>query len=329
MFEIYLETKQFILDFAKNEVSKLTSKTPQAQGSFIIVRFKDENEFFKASFEIIYYSRCIERIYLKIDENLKNLDLIKKEFTFEICSKTKDKEIEKTLGAQFLSKNPNLGVNLKNPDLSFKVFEIGKKEVILLDLTNFELTKREYKLNVNSTTINTLIPIYAFYKLELQKKKEIRIIDPISNLGDIIIEASIFHPLNPLHVTKRHQIPISKIFSHIPNLPKEKELKGKFVSIVQNNKIFKQQRENINFAKSKIKLSQYELDWLDVKFKNSDFDYTITQIPPGADKKMLEDFFYQAEFISKKAICTISKNQSQNQSPRNSNSQKNLQTKSL
>ena len=99
----------------------------------------------------------------------------------------------------------NLKVNLDNFDLSFKLFSDSKENHYLtLDLIGFNLTKRDYKLNVGSLTLNSILPNYLFYLLGIDEMEEkYSIIDPCSALGDISIEASSFNPRLALNMKKK------------------------------------------------------------------------------------------------------------------------------
>lgn len=253
-------------------------------------------------------------------ENLKkiptkiNLDFISKKLSFEIDSSGEKGRVqfEKVIGEKILKSNKNLFVDLSNPNISFKIKKINKKIHILLDLIGFNLGKRDYKININSNSCNSFVVNYLFFLLELEKEKNLFIIDPVASLGDILIEASFFNPIIPINIKKKNEISFSKIFSEI-DFPKNNinGKKNKFIGIVQNNKIFKQIKENISYSSQKIKISQYELDFLDVKFKKGQIDYLVSNLPSFKIEKefneFLKEFFYQAEFIIKKKIGIISK----------------------
>lgn len=323
MYTILIKTKPWICEFTQKEIISYSKKTPNLlnEGLFEL-KIEDDKEMFEIVINLIYYSRTIENIFLKVTEFKKvkelsevkslNLDFIKKEFTFEVDAHGENKSIFETkIGKLLLDSNKNLTVNLKIPELSFKVFSTKDNNILGLDLVGFKLSRRDYKLNINSTSINSLIPNYCMYLLGMDEEENLSVIDPVANLGEIINEVSLFNPRKAMNLKLRHNFPICKIFGLNPQLPKNIDDKNKYVAVVQNNKIFKEIRENINFSGQKIKVSQYELDWLDVKFKKNDHDYVISQFPSFQDeeesKAFQKEFFYQAEFICKKKIGLISK----------------------
>ena len=313
-------------DFLEKEISNFTSKNiNKIANSLYELDFSNELEISDFVSNLAFYSRCIENIYLKIIDfsimdkvsiTPKNLDFIKANFTFEVDSlkdfKDDHQKAEKIFGKLLLENSNKLKVDLKSPDLSFKLFTIEKKSFLALDLIGFKLSRRDFKINLNSTSINSLVPIYCFYLLGLDKEKSFSIIDPFANLGDIIVEASLFSPRFPLNIKKKDLFPVNKIFPKSKVFPKsEKNNKNKFIAVVQNNKVFKEIKENILYSSQKIKVSQYNLDFLDVKFKEGQVDYVISQLPSNLEDgdfgEVQKEFFYMAEFIFKKGICTISK----------------------
>lgn len=244
MFEIHLLTQEFIKEFAKQEIKEYTKNEIKEKENTLKIQFNEEKEMIEFCYNIIYYSRTIENIYL-----IKN-----------------NKQI---------------------------------------NLTNFNLTKRSYKLNKDNSELNSIIINYVLKLLNIDKRTELSIIDPIANLGDIIIETSLFSPRKPLNVKHRHELPIYKEFKK-SIMPKNNQDKNKYIGVVKDNKEFKLIKENITYSGQKIKLSLFELDWLDVKFKKKSIDYVFSYFNKLNDE-LQKEFFYQSEFISKKKICIISK----------------------
>ncbi|MFW6286282.1 MAG: THUMP domain-containing protein [Nanoarchaeota archaeon] len=328
MFEILLKTKEFIDIFAKEELKKnFNIKYETLNKGLYLVKFDDKKTMINFVYNILFYSRCFEKVFLKICqfEKIKdikniNLDFIKTNLTFEVDATNEyndDKKKAENYFGQLINKNNHLEVDLSNPQINFHVFSSNKQSYLGLDLLGFNLSKRDYKINTNHSTINSLVITYALNLLELNKLqnnpkiKNYTIIDTNANLGDLIIESSLFNPRNTLNMKKKFHLPIYKIFSQNPPVPQDNNTKNKFIAIVQNNKIFKQIKENIKFHGTKIKVSQYELDWLDVKFKKNQIDYGITQLPIFKEndelKNYLNTFFYQIEFIISKKFIIISK----------------------
>ena len=72
----------------------------------------------------------------------------------------------------------------------------------------------------------------------------------------------------------------------------------------------KQLKENISYSSQKVKVSQFDFTWLDVKFQKDEFDFVVSAFPKFKSKEEKEEFcdkfFYQCEFIAKQGICVIS-----------------------
>lgn len=323
--KVLVKTKDFVDEFAQFEIEDYYQKKFKVlEKGFYELDFKEEKELFDFVYNMTYFSRVIENVYLKIDEfkiiedlNKLGLDFIKKDFTFEVDAlneyKLDHKKSEIKLGELILNSNKKLSVDLSKPDLSFKLFSKNNTNYLALDLIGFNLSKRDYKINNNSKSINTLLVNYALYLLKLDEfEDKYSIIDPASHTGDIIIESASFNKRKPIHIKKRHELPIKKLFSILPKMQNKIEDKNKYLAVVQNNKIFKELKENLSASgNSNVKVSQYELDWLDVKFQEASCDFIISQIPTFQDEKereyYLTQFFYQVEFIVNEAICVISK----------------------
>lgn len=326
MFEILIKSKPFADKFIFYEIKKIIDKDLIViEKGLYQLNVKSEKELFEIVYELIYYSRLIENILLKVCEfkslelvhlDNNNLDFSNKNLTFKVDSvylKNIDHlDANKKLGHIILEHASNLLVDLSDPQIIFLPISTTKINYLTVDLVGFRVTKRDYKLNNNTNSINSIVPNYLFYLLELDKcEKNYIIIDPNSDLGDVIIESSLFNPRSALNVKNRHDFAIKSLFSQIPKIPKNIEDKNKYIAVVQNNKTFKHLKENINYSGQKIKTSQYEQDWLDVKFHGGDIDYIVSNFSHYHNRDDFEhfqkEFFYQAEFICKKKIGIISK----------------------
>lgn len=285
MYNIIIKTQEFVDKFAQFEIEDAIENDSKKSKTFDFKKIKnglyeiefskvEKKEAFKFIYNILYYSRVIENLYLNID----NLDLDIENFIIEEIDFNKEKKIK------------------------------------VIDLFGFNLIDREYKVNVNNNSIPAIISVFCFYLLTIDEiENKYSIIDPISNLGDIIIEAAAFHPRKAFNIKKRHSIPAKKIFNLIPPIPKLIKDNNKYLSVVQDNKIFKEQKENLNFSGQNIKISQFDIDWLDAKFQEASNDFVISFIPEFKNikekNKFLKEFFYQIEFIFNESICVISRDE--------------------
>lgn len=270
MNTVYIKTHNAVLDLAKDEILEFTKQNSKKVSDEILeVKLLDDEQLFDFTYQLIYYSRAIENIYLKVDADCELMSMPKSDI------KIKDKTIE------------------------------------VFDLIGFNLTNRDFRINTNIDSISSLIINCCFYMLGLEEEKTYSVVDPFANLGEVILEASVFNPRKPLNLKLRNELNISRAFKNRTQIPKPVIDKNKYVAIVQSDKEFSKLKENLNHSGQKIKISKFELDWLDVKFQEEQFDFVITSLPLFKDDtikdEILDQFFYQAEFIAKNAICVISR----------------------
>jgi len=275
MYKIILKSFNYLEEFAKLEIKTiLNQEFTQIDKETFEIQAKDEKELTQITYNLVFYSRCFDGIYLKENEN----------------KQTKYQSLEK--------------VEIDYKNTAIKVY----------DLIGDILIERNYKINEDENYLSHFLVNYCAYKLELHKEEKIfSIIDPMAELGDIIIETSLFQPRKPLYIQEKNTLPIYKEFKIMPPMPKPIKDKSKYQALVLEDSQFKKLRENINEASQKVRISKYEMDWLDVKFHKNDFDYAITFLPefddedcPGESDEFLKEFLYQTEFICKKRICLIS-----------------------
>ena len=128
-------------------------------------------------------------------------------------------------------------------------------------------------------------------------------------MGDFIIEINNFNPREKNFFYQN--ITMNKIFNFDDYDIKKIKIKNKIIGIVDDNLYYKKLNENIKLSKQKIKISQFDFDFLDVKFIKGDFDFCITQIKEfknkNDEKNYFEKLFYQLEFIIKKKFCFVSR----------------------
>ena len=278
MYRIILKTSVFLNVYLELEIRKYFKKEiKMLSNEFFEINFKSEKDLCEFTVNFIYFSRSCEGIFLDAQ-----------------C--LRDEELNK----------------IKEKNILIKEEIIKNKKIVLIDLVGFDLMKRDYMLNKNESEVDIRVIIFGLYGLELDRtKKSFSIIDPYANLGDFIIESSIFNPRAALNLRKRFEFNVCKIFKFVPSMPKISYVNNSnFTGIVLDNIKFKQLKENIAFVSQKIKISQFDFTWLDVKFQKDEFDYVISVFPKFKSKEETYDFcdkfFYQAEFIGKKGICVIS-----------------------
>lgn len=278
MYRVILKTTNFLNVYLELEIGKYFKKEiKMLSKEFFEINFKSEKDLCEFTMNFIYFSRSCEGIFLEVT----NFD--------------KDKLEE-----------------LKDKNILIKEQLVKKESLQLLDLVGFDLMKRDYMLNKSENKIDSRVIIYGLYGLSIDtKKKSFSVIDPFANSGEVILECSMFNPRYPLNLKKRFEFNVCKIFKFTPSMPKDlRENNSNFTAIVLDNIKFKQLKENISYSSQKVKVSQFDFTWLDVKFQKDEFDFVVSAFPKFKSKEEKEEFcdkfFYQCEFIAKQGICVIS-----------------------
>ncbi len=303
-FRLIIKSYDFACKYLENDIMhKPIEKFSQM---YYKIQLDDFNQFIKKIEFIMYHSRLIEDLYLefatisdnsvKINNEIANM--LNKEYKQIILTYFNSNNIKD------ISSKTEFQIDI-NENYSIKF--LNHNNTLLLSLNEYNLTKRDYMINKQDKELNSILINYLFYLMELDKNQEQKfsVIDPLCNTGKLIIECSFFNKDMAINVRNRLNFPVFKLFGHIcENIVLKNH--NNYTGIVNDNQDFKCFRENVNFTNQKIKISKYDLDWLDVKFKKGDLDYCISYLKSDLDKKKVKEFFYQAEFITKKTIGIIS-----------------------
>ncbi|MFH1053310.1 MAG: THUMP domain-containing protein [Candidatus Woesearchaeota archaeon] len=232
-------------------------------------------------------------------------------------------DIEKA--AAFSINNSNSKVDLKNPDIIIYIYLIDNDCYIGIDFSGKDLSKRDYKIFSNIRSLKPNIA-YSLVRIADFRKGQI-MIDPFCGSGEIPIEATLFENNFPqnhfskdsfafLNFKKFKDFDFEVFFDDI-----DKDIRQDKTSIYA----YDNQLKNIMAVKKNAKIasiqkymsiSRVDIDWLETKFKQNSVDRIITHIPdvpkhndPKPIIKVLDDFFWEAEFILKPSgsIVTISR----------------------
>ncbi|MBU4502228.1 MAG: methyltransferase [Nanoarchaeota archaeon] len=164
-------------------------------------------------------------------------------------------------------------VNLKKPGTTIYV-EIIDNTCIIGVLYKKDMQKREYKVRLNSSSINAALAAAIVRFAEVKKKHTV--IDPFCKDGVIPIEAALMG--------------VKTVYAFDESL---------------NN--MKNTMVNAQVAKVKISVTKSEVDWIDTKFNKGEIDRIITNPPWPAKYKNKEEvakttkeLFYQAKYVLKK-----------------------------
>ncbi len=182
-------------------------------------------------------------------------------------------EVEQEIG-KILFKKGNT-VDLKNPKEIFYVSILNNK--CCFGIVKYDhLCKRIYRVKRNNQSISACLA-HALLLLANIKKSDI-VLDPFCKDAVIPIEAALYG--------------IKKIYAF---------------DALKNN--IRNAEINMKMAKVKINLENFDVSWLDTKFKEKNIDYIITNIFIGRrdeePEKIVKEFFYQAKFIVKKGIVLV------------------------
>ncbi len=189
-------------------------------------------------------------------------------------------------------------VNLKNPDYWFTIFVSKNHYFLGIDLVSKNLDKRPYRVFNNPQSIKGNIAACALRFAGYDGSQSL--VDPFCRAGEIPIEAALIST----NTSPWKYEPFDNI--DLPDDTLNKSPKEKIYC-------FDEIMANVNAAKKNAKLagvgkfidySRLDVSWLDTKLEEKSIDLIVTQ-PPVISKnnkkvhKVIEEFFYQAEFILK------------------------------
>lgn len=320
-YTLLLTTQYFMDEFSQKELSSFNINFDVLDEGFYSIECNSTKEFLDKVLHLLHYSRTLENMYLKVgesDSKLKKIFFEKGIFEDSKISKFGVKIVDEDINQKTLSLFSNRLRKeydlVEGDDISFEVFDEEEDGyIIVLNLLGFDLTKRSYKLREFEDSLSPIVSSYAMFLLGLDKEEKLSILDPYAQLGDLSIESSLFQPRVPLFVKEKRQTTLAKLFTLPLGVPKKISDSNKLMSVIEGDETFKFFKENLSYAGTKIKVSQFDFDWLDVKYHRGDFDYILTQFPyfdsVDEQREFEEPFFYQGEFVAKKAICVITESE--------------------
>lgn len=328
-------TSTGIEDIAALEIKELTKSKTQIKESCIIFEPKKIEDLCL----LCYKAQSIEKIlflfnnfnftndsfFNDLKKQIEKIDFDKwlnKKITFrvsskkietelsneEICSKTGEfiiNHIQKT-------KKYKQKVDLNNPDLIFFVYIFKNNCYLGVDMSGFDLHKRQYRIFQHPNALRATIA-YSLIRIAQLKEKE-TILDPFTGSGTIPMEAALYFSNFPVNYYNKDKFIFLKTLKLNKNFFKsiDKKIKHSKTKIYGYDAILgyiTSAKKNAKIAgiDKELKLSRCEISWLDTKFKKNSVDKIITYPPQPSkhiDQKITEkiynEFFYQAEFILKK-----------------------------
>ncbi len=203
-------------------------------------------------------------------------------------------------------------VDLENPDILFRVIiDENKKVFFTLDLIGEkDLSKRGYKIYNHPLSLNSVLAQNLIYFSGCNC--EYSMLDPMSGSGTICIEY-VWKELGIPAAFLRDDLQLFKIkdSEKVVEEVNKKINWDKEVMVYCSDKTMRNvefSRKNARIAKveDKIKFSRLSIDWLDWKFNEGEIDFILTH--PSFDLKLMEELFYQAEFMANNVVLASSFN---------------------
>ncbi len=318
---------------AQKEIGELIDKKPKVHETALSFNAKDEKELAK----LCYRSQSAVKVLLflgtakasqspekTLDSLKKSMDMI--DFSAWLAGRTfkvKCRRIGKhdysgqdiAAGAgELIIKKSMAKVSLDEPDVIVYIYIHDDSCYIGLDLSGFDLSKRDYKVFIHPDSLNSTI---AYSLVREGGFNEGTLLDPFCGAGTIPIEAALFANRISPHFYKKDRFAFHRWMKC--RLEDFDEKTDSASEIIASDHILKSVRSTKNNAKlagvgKRIRATRMDIEWLDTKLDEESIDMIITN-PPAESKshdrkqvgKLYREFFHQAEYILKKngriAVC--------------------------
>lgn len=228
--------------------------------------------------------------------------------------------------------NRKLEYNIKNPEVLFSEIDLNNKKYFGLNLTNYDLSKRDYKIYKTQQSIKGTIASLALIFADYPNNTNKIILDPICAEGVIPIEAAFFKTKESPYRFIHDKLLINRIGLFKQEIKKQlgKTEQSFFKEKSKSKKqkkifCFDKEFKNVDFAKKnshvcqmakQIEFSRIDVDWLDIRLKDNKVDFIITKMPlrfnnEKQEKEFYDLFFQRADQILNKTgtIVLISRNE--------------------
>lgn len=300
-----------IITFKAKKIEDLTKIAYKAQTINRVLYLIGE---FKADLEL---AKCVENCK-EVFKNFSAKKWIDSKSSFKVvCSrlgnhKYKSQELASEIG-EFVKKKYNIKVDLENPALILFIAIIDNKGYLGVDISGFDLGKRQYKVFAISHAIKAPIAYAAIRLFEYKQKSSI--LDPFCGPGIIPIEAALFFNNTPVRKYQKDSFAFNKL-KPFKNLRKDfgEEKSEKNVKIYAYDSempFVSAAKKNAKIAgvNKLIKFGRLDLEWLDTKFEKESMDAVITALTyKRQDKnteKLYKELFYQCEYVIRKGGSLI------------------------
>lgn len=314
-------------DISCTEIKELIGADAQSRDGVVFFHVKSLD---KLAF-LCYCAQSLKRVlllfadgtfkdfFVEIGEKIKKVDLsewVTKESTLAVvCERMGEhpftsseaaervgemliQEIEKKRG--FMPQ-----VNLDHPSVPFFLYIADNQFIFGIDFGGFDLAQREYKIFSHAASLKGTVG-YGIVRLAGFEKKQL-MLSCFTKSAIIEIEAALF----AAHRAVNHYRKDAFAFLEFPCFP-EKDWDAFFADIdkeFSDNKLhilaIDSDLRNISGGKKNAKIagidrlidfSRIDVEWMDVKFKEGEFDVLIAY-PAGRETEQMNKLFHQAGYI--------------------------------
>src|SRR3989338_864427 len=229
--EGFLLTHKGMEDIAALEVKELIGKPSVKLEKCVVFSIKDHEDLFK----LCYLSQSAYGVYFLLkkfgckdlleglDKNIEGIkfgEWLSKKSSFRVrCKNIREEEkptpeIEAKIGAiiiKHIEKKSGCkqSVDLENPDLSIVVYFNGEECCIGIDFAGFDLSKRDYKIFSDPSSLKGTVA-YMLVRLSSYEKKD-ALLDCFAGSGMIPIEAALFASKFPVNFYNKDKFAFLKI----------------------------------------------------------------------------------------------------------------------
>ena len=315
---------------SKNEIFELTNSEAVSDDSVSI--FKTQ---YKSAVELCYSAQSIKRcvllfskfpISLRLDETEEsvknalsglNFDFVKgKPFVVE-CERIGAHEyssvdLARAIASVIIAKTGAF-VDFKSPLYIIYAYARDSDCHVGLDLSGFDLSKREYKVFNHPGAFKGTIA-YAIFRSGFEasaKTGDISILNPFCRSGVISIEAALFFSRFPVNFFRRDSFAFlkfgfpegdfDKVFKDADSKLEKRDYFRIFASDPEMRNIaYAKKNAKIAGVEKKILFSRNDLEWLDIRFGGGKIDLIVSDLSFGKfenAKKIMREFFNQADYL--------------------------------
>ncbi len=333
--KVLLKTIPGIEDIVLLDVKEILNREGKVIGkSKVEVEVKDFREIVKLN----YLGRSFTRVLLLLKEfEIKNLEDIYREMleipfeeylsedlTFAIRGERSGEheftsmDIGKPAGQAVIDRIKEVRgyrqkVNLDDPDVIFRVIVEDNKCSVYLDTTgDISLHRRGYRIWRHPSPLNPILA-YAMVRISGWNPEKENLLDPFCGGGTIPIEAVLWALKIPPGRFRKNKF----AFLKLPFFEKEwleefekeeRDIDPEVYCTDKSMTCLRGAESNARYAGvlEKIKFSRYDLEWIDIKFREEhSIDKVVTDPPYGVRwkerdlKSIYRDFFWQMDYLLK------------------------------